>query len=718
MRTDTVAFLPLILLLAVGMLPGAAAADEPRVRVSLDDVVTNHLEVERLEEGQWELRTTGGDPFIEIPLPEVPSPSETPILAFEFFSPQGVVGMEIRLAAEAGWTPPIDVEGLDPAEGWVGAGLPLTAPGNRLWDAGEARRLRIDFGIEAGVSLRIRNLGIRARTAEELRSQESRARERAEKQQHAEQIAAYLEADFPASVSTVAVDATSIQISGQCPPGETRAALAELAWHADAVRPGPRQVVARLSEANCDPQGRFQLEFPREDSGRDRLGSRWQIVRATAAEVDGEVAGEEVFEPLSHARYATDLTGIGNRELPPPPRLHNAKGLGGVSPAFGLDELVELGVRHITVNVVLSELLQESPAPQPAADERAANPSAADREMFTHNGRAWAVRSRQLLHVDRTVAFAAEHDITVALILLIRTSDSDILLHPEANRAGVYAMPNLDDPKAADKYEAVLALLAERYSGGPRGRVDHWIIHNEVDYGWTWTNMGHQPLEVFLATYVRSMRLTYLQARRFNPHAKVFISLTHRWNAPRDDQWKTYPPRELLEQLARFNAVEGDFGWGVGYHPYPESLWNPRTWEDTHVRDDFETPLITMKNIDVLQRFLELPEMRDGEGRVRPVLLSEQGYHTDGYGEKTQRDQAAALLYTWDRLRTIESVLAYDYHRWVDSAQEGGLLLGLRKLPTDGKPAGDKKLAWEVYRAIGTDEEAEWRERLEDVYKQ
>lgn len=701
MRSD--AGRALLLILICVALPRASAADEPRVRLSLDDVVTNQLEVRPLSEGQWELRTTGGDPFIEIPLPEIAAPRETPMLAFEYFSPQGVVGMELRLIAEGNWSPPIDAEGLDPAEGWVSVGLPLSAPGNRVWEAGNLRRLRIDFGTEAGVSLRVRNLGIRPRSVEESRSQEARERERAEKKQRAEEIAAYLEADFPASIAAVAVNETSVRISGQRPPGEAVVSLAELAWHADAVRPGKRRVVVRLSVENCDRDGRFQIELPRDDSGRDRIGSRWQIV--------GPTAEADILAPLSHARYATDLSGLGNPDLPPPPRLRNAKGLGGVSPVFGLDELLELGVRHITVNVVLSDLLSEIPTSQQSATP------ATGRETFTHNGRTWGVHSRQLFHVDQAVAFASEHEITVALILLLRTKDSDILLHPEANRAGVYAMPNLDDPKAADKYEAVLALLAERYSGGPRGRVDHWIIHNEIDYGWTWTNMGHQPLEVYLATYVRSMRMTYLQARRFNPFAKVFISLTHRWNVPRDDQWKTYPPREILRRLAQFTAAEGDFGWGVGNHPYPESLWNSRTWEDTNLRDDFDTPLITMKNIDVLQRFLELPEMRDSEGRVRPVLLSEQGYHTDGYGEKTQRDQAAALLYTWDQLRTVECVLAYDYHRWVDSAQEGGLLLGLRKLPADGQPFGGKKLAWEVYRAIGADEEAEWRERLEEVYK-
>lgn len=686
-------------LVAVSLLTWHAAITtasdrEPVVALSLSEAATHHIEMQPLPNDEWELRTTGGDPFVEIPMPDIARPRETPVLAFEYFCPQGVTGIELRLAAGGDWSTPIDAAGLDRAEGWVPAGWPLSTAGNRLWEAGGVKRLRVDFGTEPGVVVRIRDLRIRSRSEEELQSQEAAARERERKARRAEEIATYLARTFPASISAVAAEEEVVRISGLRPERQGEVWLAEIPLHADATQPGERRTVVRLDDENCDRRGHFRVELSRSEAGRDRIGSRWQIVEAT-----GEA---DVFEPISHASYATDLSGLDNPALAPPPRLRGAKGLGGISPVFGLDDLVDLGVEHITVNFVITELLNDA--------------SAARQESFTHNGRRWWLNSQRLFHVDQTLAFAAKHGITVAAIVLLPTKDSDILIHPEASRAGVYAMPNLDDPEAAEKYEAVLAMLAERYAGGPRGRIDHWIMHNEIDYGWTWTNMGYQPLEVYLDTYVRSMRIAYLQARRFNPFAKVFVSLTHHWNVPYDEQWKTYPPREILYRLAQFTAAEGDFGWGVAYHPYPESLWNSRTWEDSTVQDDFDTPRITMKNIDVLQRFMKLPQMRDSAGRVRPVLLSEQGYHTDGYGEAAQRDQAAALLYTWDRLRSVENVIAYDYHRWVDAAEEGGLLLGLRTLPTDGRPAGDKKLGWEVFQAIGTEEEARWRERLGKVY--
>src|SRR3546814_13579993 len=78
--------------------------------------------------------------------------------------------------------------------------------------------------------------------------------------------------------------------------------------------------------------------------------------------------------------------------------------------------------------------------------------------------------------------------------------------------------------------------LARRYSRPDEryGRVHHWIIHNEVDAGWVWTNMGEVDTLLFMDTYHKSMRLVQLIARQYAPHAKAFISLIHYWNWNQD----------------------------------------------------------------------------------------------------------------------------------------------------------------------------------------
>lgn len=329
---------------------------------------------------------------------------------------------------------------------------------------------------------------------------------------------------------------------------------------------------------------------------------------------------------------------------------------------------------------------------------------------FESGGRTWYANPRQLNHHDRLIRFATQHGMVVSAILLIQFGDgpfAERLIHPEADRAGHYAMPNFTAQEGVAAYAAAITLLSRRYAqpGDPHGRITNWIIHNEVDYGWEWTNMGAQPPMLFFDTYMRSMRLVHNLVRRDNPHARVFVSLTHNWNAPPDPKWRSYGSLPLLKRLNMSSRVEGDFAWGVGFHPYPQSLWKADTWNDTQVTSDFDTPLITPKNLGVLGRWLQRPESHDSGGQVRGVLLSEQGFHTDG-SRASERQQAAAFVYVWRQIRKLPMVEAFHNHRWIDHPREGGLRLGLRTLPTPGVPYGKKKFGWEIYRALDTPDEA------------
>ena len=129
-------------------------------------------------------------------------------------------------------------------------------------------------------------------------------------------------------------------------------------------------------------------------------------------------------------------------------------------------------------------------------------------------------------------------------------------------------------------------------------------------------------------------------------------------------------------------------------------------WNDTQIGNDFDTPLITFGNLQVLGEFMHQPSMRDASGAVRGVLLSEQGFHTEGYEPRSQALQAGSLSYAMNKVRSLPFIESFHYHRWIDHPDEGGLLLGLRTLPTAEHPHGERKLAWYVYQAIGTDRES------------
>jgi uncharacterized protein (TIGR00730 family) len=291
----------------------------------------------------------------------------------------------------------------------------------------------------------------------------------------------------------------------------------------------------------------------------------------------------------------------------------------------------------------------------------------------------------------------------IPIILVGRESGN--LVHPDYNPAGIYSMANLTTQEASDHYRAVISFLAERYSRPDKehGWITHWIVFNEVDYGWIWTNMGETPMASYMEAYEKAMRLTYIETRRFNPTAEVFISLTHSWAYSPADKFRAYPPRDLLDRMADYSALSGDYQWAIAYHPYPQSLLAPRTWEDSMATNDFDSRYVTPKNIEVLIAYLNQDQFLY-TGKPRTIILSEQGYHTPDYSEQSMIDKAAAIAYTWEKILPLESVESFHYHRWVDHPLEGGLKVGLRTLPEAGKPYGVRKEpAFTVFSALETD---------------
>ncbi len=657
-------------------------------------------------EGVVAFRTLGEDPFVLVkPFDRARVSDAEHVLAFEYFCPDAINDLEVYFGPPIVAGRSFSAGEMRRAESWQPFSVDLKEASGGRWSS-KFNVLRLDFGRRAGVELRIRNLRLRSLNDAEKQSADAREHVRRRKAEAAETVLRYLDVPMPARIGSVTVSHNEVTISGVARgfPGDLKLIEAqpwqELWKLGDNRREGAQdsEKVSAPAGPGIDPSrlpstasiganvdGKFTVSVPRFDGVRDRVTSRWALTDALPTP-----------RLVSHFVHATDL-----KEARPHPDLDaktvdGIKGMAGVWPNEILDELVELGVRHVTDNVWISDLLSLEP-----------------REgwsTYTRNGRQWWVNPARVQAHDRLAGFATRHGMIVSAIILVGFGDhgfAKLLQHPEAERAGQYAMPDLTTPEGAEAYEAAIAFLAERYAqpGDPHGRISNWILHNEVDYGWEWTNMGAQPLAVYLDTYVRSMRIVHTLARQFNPHARVFISLTHNWNVPDDPAWKTYGPRRMLELLTKFSHVEGDFEWGVAYHPYPQSLFKPDAWNDSLPTDDFDTPLITPKNVAVLDRWMQRPEMLF-EGRARGVILSEQGYHTPDYSTTNQRLQAAAFVYTWHKLRGLSSIEAFHNHRWVDHPREGGLKLGIRTLPTDGNPYGDRKFAWEIYQALDTPEEA------------
>ncbi len=631
--------------------------------------------IEPLGEGVSEIVVSGVSPhFWTAPVPLDFDPDKHTVVAFEYFSPSGVESISVRYRQPDGSMTLGGSASLPLAETWQPFAIDFSKgePAPPKGDAAMRFHFAINYNPKA--SFRIRKFEVRAPTSAEIAAAADRDALTARREADANVYLGYLRADHPNVITGVSIGAETIVVRGRATvAGLLREVPPHVASH------GKSEVAA---PAGVDP-GDFEISLPRFDGEgkRDRALSRWRLE-------------EESGGILSHARWPDRVEAGIAADLPRLSASHQ-KGLGGVPAiANGGHEIFDLGIGHATVNFIVSSLIAATPRP--------------GFESFMFEGREWFFNAGYLRQTVTTVQHLCERDIIVSCILLVGNEAGHPMTHPEAERRGIYSMPNLARMEGAAHYLAALHLLGERFTR-PASRVSNWIIHNEIDQAGVWTTMGDQPLARYLETYMRSARLVHHTMRLRDPHARVFVSLTHHWSQ-RSAGAGTYRVRDLVDLFAGMSRAEGDFEWGIAYHPYPRDLRNPDTWNDTEVTADFDTPYITPKNLEVLPAYLAQNHFLFQGKKPRTILFSEQGFNTPTLSEEDQRRQVAGLIYTFRKLKTLSTVEAYHLHRYQDMPdREGGLRLGIID------EHGGRKLGWGAYAAIGTEDEAPFAAIADEV---
>lgn len=676
-RQAFVCGIPVALLALAGVAQEIAA-----VSLQLTPQGSRDILLQTTAPGEYTLTVTGPAPrLFTVPIPEDYDHNRLSVISFEVLCPAGLHSVSVF------YGPLRDShrgrrEGIVSGADWVTVAVPLRQNWDRPYPV-----FCLDLDTGAGAELSLRGLVLRSIAQGEaqaaIRPDEDTGRSELDVGQATR---TYLGRTWPGRIESVSVDRRYVRITGVTP--EAGAALVELAPHT-----GLPSCTGGISVTTLSAQGDFQVEVPRRVDGRtgtaqDRLFARWRLARPIGQDL----------EPLSAAAWASDTDEAAGARSARRAVPMSKKGLAGVGwfPDV-MDDLVDLGCRNISVNILLPSILRLDP------DVEGSTP-------YSFNGREYAVREQAMEPLDRVLRFAREHGIVVSAVILIPRRLVDPLeqrvwCHPDACEPGVYALANVTTAEGVDAYAAALDLLARRYgsAGTGPGRITNWVIHSEVDEGWVWANAGRKSLAAYVDLYYRALRTAHYALRRHDPTARVFISLTHHWTTAKP---QSYKPREMLELLRDCCRREGDFEWGVAYHPYPQNPQDPKPWLDSDVTYSFDTPLITMKNLEVLDAWMKRPDFRF-QGAVRGLLLSEQGCNSPDLTPASQQLQAAAIAYFWHKVKDLDSVEAFHYQRWIDHAREDGLLLGLRAcVPGTITTPGDKKMAWEVFRALGTAEEA------------
>jgi hypothetical protein len=368
-----------------------------------------------------------------------------------------------------------------------------------------------------------------------------------------------------------------------------------------------------------------------------------------------------------------------------------------------VDDALALGIKHAALNVNFGQLLTLT---------------------STSTNGEFSINERALENLDQQVKPLSDAGVVVSLILLYYKSGNEaldkLMLHPKYDPAAPNNLTefNTSNPKSAAAFSACVEALASRYSpaNSKHGRVWNYIVGNEVNSHWFWANMGRTTMENFADDYLRAVRATHTAVREYSANARVYISLEHHWNIryPGGDELQTFAGRPFVDYFAKRakdTNLGGDFDWHIAFHPYPEDLFNCKTWNDKSATHSADTPRITFKNIEQLTAYLQRPELLF-QGKPRRIILSEQGFHST---DKPDGEllQAAAYAYAYQKIRNLDAIDSFILHRHVDHGHEGGLNLGLWTRHKPGKhPAepAEKKKIYEVFKAADT---AHWENAFE-----
>ena len=637
------------------------------------------------EDSTGTIETTDGDPWATTGVFAEDVPEECNVLEFEYQTTLGMSNLELFF---------MDVKtGIDPAhsmsagqvpasEEWVSFSVRLKEYRKNFNWGKKGDNLRMDFGTDPNNTIQMRNIRLRVMNDEEKKEEEEEKNEALNKEKYEQGIKDYLSKEYACHITDVTVGETSVTIQGDY-TGEGTFFLGEIPPFVDMFKTEKIEFKIPLSENS------FSIQLDRYvtvgDFKYDRLLSKWAVFKE----------GADVDELVSHARYA-NVDAIHAKQSVEAVPLKSKKGLGGlINHGLLTHDLDELGISSATINIPISNFMHLSEQPGDI--------------LYTYGGKTYYFNEQYLISsFDVVLQQTSQRGISVAGILLIAPSGDagELLKHPDYNGVAPYTMPNMTTVESTQCYAAALDFLAQRYSD-PDMRIAHWIIHNEVDGGIHWTNMGDKPIATFMDTYLRSMRMCYNIVHQYDQHSEVFISFSHGWNIAAGGGW--YKVRDMLDLMNQFSKAEGDFFWSLACHSYPAQLGNPCTWDDAQATFSMDTEYVTLKNLEVLDKWVGISQNQYKGNIRRSVWLSEAGTCSPSYEDKDLQDQAAGFAYGWKKINALDGINGIQWHSWFDHLGDG-VPLGLRKY-SDEEYKGEAKPVWTTYQKAGTDEEDDYFEQ-------
>lgn len=359
--------------------------------------------------------------------------------------------------------------------------------------------------------------------------------------------------------------------------------------------------------------------------------------------------------------------------------------------------LQDLGIQQIVYNMHLDDICSAESVP-------GAIP-------FDYNGKTYYFDGPMVRNYDGAVKAFNSYGMQVTMVLLNHGTGaySQDLIHPSALGGSCegYAI-NIADAAGTDHLKAIGAFLGQRYSGKlDCGQVDNWIVGNEVNARTSWWYSSSTSLDFNVNIYVKAFRILYNELKSANANVRIYNSIDQEWN--RKSNPGSFLSKDYLDQFNYYMLREGNIDWGLSFHPYNSPLYDPYAWNgpETWVKNSLTSPYITMQNIDILIDYMHQSKFLNPAGEVRSISLAEIGY-TSSFGDAAQE---ASIAYGYLKAASIPDIDAFILFRQTDDAHEmeSHLALGLYDLN------GNKKPSYEIYKNLGTPNEAAVKERASQI---
>ena len=615
-----------------------------------------------LADGVYTIKTTGTDPHIKCNALSATLGLAEAKLAFQYQVSEDISDVQLFFGAPETEARSIHVSNLlKKTTDWTTATVNIAVPKKSFSWGNSGDFLRMDFGNKSGVTIKIRYLGINGQNTVSTTQRNAEANS----------VARYLSTQYPSAVTNVEVTADKIIIQGKTASAGCK--LIDVRVNGSASR------LTNYADVCALPQGEFSVETARyavyDGVKYDRLLSKWAIIDASR-------------KLNSHAHYADYVAPIRQAE---PGVLKSKKGLGGIF-NVNLGDIQQLGLHSVTLNIFFSEFMRM-------------NRGKADDVEYVYNGRTYYINKERQQYYDNVIKTCENNGVIIAAILLANPNEGEpeyatTMCHPEYGGTSPYTMPNITDMNGINAYAATIDYLANRYSVKGQGRIHHWIMHNEVDQNKYWTDMGEgQPLLRFMEHYERSMRLVTNIVRQYDPNAYVLGSYTSAWTSTNGNGG--FAPKQMMDLMVSFSNIEGDFRWGIAYHPYPQNFYKPAFWSaDTGATYAENSSFCTFKNMEVISDWMLRPEHYYKGKEKRILFFSENGVNSLQDTQSQLAVQAAGAAWAWKKVVHNPGIDAVMWHNWFDNPSEDGLHLGLRDKDLNPKPV------WYVWQAAGTDKES------------